>query len=122
MGELAEDVIEQGPGFMRAQLSEVGGKYDLTCSHLLVQAVGQCSGVGFYFRAKYGDWEFETEDEHGYPFPEGDPRRFARVHLRHGEAGSNEYRVGRPHSPTVPGRVVERPCLTRSGPGPLQSP
>jgi hypothetical protein len=32
--------------------------------------------VAFYFRAKNGRWEFETEDEVGHPFPENDPRRF----------------------------------------------
>jgi hypothetical protein len=78
MGELAEDIIEQTLGLLRVELPEVGGEYELTCSPFLVQAVGQCSGVDFYFRAKYGEWEFETEDEQGHPFHEGDSRRFTR--------------------------------------------
>lgn len=79
MWELAEDVLEQAPGLLRVQFPEVGGDYELTCSPALVQAVGRCCDVDFYFRAKYGEWEFESEDEHGRPFPEGDLRRFARA-------------------------------------------
>ena len=78
MSELAEEVVERAPGLLRVSLPEVGGSYELTCSPLLVQAVGDCDGVDFYFRAKYEEWEFETEDERGHPFPEGDPRRFVR--------------------------------------------
>jgi hypothetical protein len=79
MGELAEEIIEQTPYVLRVQLPEVGGEYELTCSCSLVQAVGQCSGMDFYFRAKHSRWEFETEDQHGHPFPEKDSRRFTRL-------------------------------------------
>ena len=78
MGQIAEDIIEQSASLLRVQLPEVAGEYELTCSPLLVQAVGHCSGVDFCFRAKHGNWEFETEDEQGHPMPEGDSRRFAR--------------------------------------------
>ena len=76
MVELTEEVVEEGPSHLRAKLPDVAGEYELTCSPFLVQAVGKCCGVDFYFRAKYGEWEFETWDEHGHLFPEGDPRRF----------------------------------------------
>ena len=78
MGELAEEMVERGPGLLRVKLPEVSGKYELTCSPALVQAVGSCAGVDFYFRAKYEEWEFETEDEQGHPFLDGDPRQFVR--------------------------------------------
>jgi hypothetical protein len=78
VGELIEEIIEQDGCLRRVNLPEVGGDYELTCSPVLVQAVGSTCGVDFYFRAKYGEWEFETEDKHGHPFPEGDPRRFVR--------------------------------------------
>ena len=76
MAEFAEEVIEQAPGLLRVRLPAVDGEYELTYSPSLVQAVGECSGVDFCFHAKHGSWEFETEDEHGHCFPEGDPRRF----------------------------------------------
>jgi hypothetical protein len=76
MAELAEEIMEQAPSLLRVKLPEVDGEYELTCSPCLVQAVGECSGVDFYLRAKHGRWEFETEDEQGHPFPEKDPRRF----------------------------------------------
>jgi hypothetical protein len=79
MAELAEEIIERSPGLLRVKLPEAGGEYELTCSPSLVQAVGECAGVNFYFRAKYGNWEFETENQHGHAFPEGDPRRFALI-------------------------------------------
>lgn len=77
MVELAEELVEEGPSHLRVKLPEVDGDYQLTCSPALVQAAGKCCGVNFYLRAKYGKWEFETEDEHGHPYPLGDPRRFA---------------------------------------------
>jgi hypothetical protein len=73
---ITENVIEQKPGLLRVDLPDCDGSYELTCSPLLVQAVGDCFGIAFYFGAKHGDWEFETEDEVGHPFPEGDARRF----------------------------------------------
>ena len=78
LGELTEDIVERGSGLLRVKLPEVGGEYELTCSPSLVQAVGSCAGVDFYFRAKYEEWEFETEDERGHPFPDSDARRFIR--------------------------------------------
>lgn len=80
MIELAEEIVEKTPHFLRVRLPEVGGGYELTCSPEMVQAVGTCDEVNFYFRAKYQEWVFETEDEHGHPFPVGDLRQF----LRHG--------------------------------------
>jgi hypothetical protein len=79
MAELAEEIIERTAGLLRVKLPEADGEYELTCSPSLVQAVGECAGVNFYFRAKYGNWEFETEDQHGHAFPKGDPTRFALI-------------------------------------------
>jgi hypothetical protein len=73
---LVEEVIEQDPGLLRVTFPEAGGGYELTCSPDFAQAVGDCCGVDFYFRAKYGKWEFETEDKQGHAFPEGDPHHF----------------------------------------------
>ncbi len=73
---LTEQVIEQKPGFLRVAFPEVDCQYKLTCDWLLVQASGECCGVAFYFRAKYGEWEFETQDERGGPFPTCDSRYF----------------------------------------------
>ena len=75
MAGLLEEVIEQGPGLLRVSLPEVDGEYELTCSLILSQAVGTCLGVDSYFRVKHGEWEFETQNEQGHPFPEGDPRQ-----------------------------------------------
>jgi hypothetical protein len=86
MIELTEEVVERTHHLLRVRLPEVDGEYELTGSPLLVQAVGDGLGVDFYLRAKNGKWEFETEDEHGHPFPEGDPRRF----IRRGKYDGNE--------------------------------
>lgn len=62
---------------------------ELTCSTFLVQATGDCCGVDFCFWAKHGEWEFEAVDEHGQPFPIGDPRRFVRrEHYDENEPGA----------------------------------
>jgi len=74
---LDEEIVEQGPGRLRVSLPEVGGGYELTSSRPMAQATGDCCGVRFYFRAKHGEWEFETEDDHGHSFPAGDARAFA---------------------------------------------
>ena len=76
--ELQEDILESRPGFHRASFPEVGGGYELTASWPLVQAVGDFDGIDFYFRAKYGEWEFQTEDKQGHLFPEGHPSYFVR--------------------------------------------
>ena len=76
--ELQGNVLESRPDFHRASFTKVGGGYELTASWALVQAIGDFAGIDFYFRAKYGEWEFETEDEHGHAFPEGHPNRFVR--------------------------------------------
>jgi hypothetical protein len=65
--ELTEEVVEEGHNQLRVRLPDVDGEYELTCSPFLVQAVGKCCGVDFSFRAKFGEWEFETEDGHGHP-------------------------------------------------------
>jgi hypothetical protein len=93
MVELTEEIIEQAPGLLRVKLPDVGGEYELTCSPVLVQAVGKCAGVDFYFRAKHGRWEFETEDEFGHSFAENDPLRFKLTdrsdHKKPGAMGMN---------------------------------
>ena len=76
--ELQEEILESRAGLHRAAFPEVGGGYELTASWHLVQAVGDCSGIDFYFRAKHGEWEFETEDKQGHAFPEGHPNHFVR--------------------------------------------
>ncbi|MFO0959014.1 MAG: hypothetical protein U0800_16565 [Isosphaeraceae bacterium] len=76
MVELAEEMVEQTPGFLRVRLPEVEGEYELTCSSSLVQAVGECCEVDFYFRAKHGYWQFVTQDKQGHSFPVKDLRRF----------------------------------------------
>src|SRR5262245_61182002 len=73
---LTEEITEEREGYRKVNLPEIDGYYELTCSACLVQALGACSGIAFYFRAKYGEWEFETHDEHGHPFAPGDARRF----------------------------------------------
>ena len=78
MIELEEQILETRPGYHRATFPQVGGGYELTASWPLVQAVGDFCGVDFYFRAKYGQWEFQTEDKHGYAFPEAHPNYFVR--------------------------------------------
>lgn len=78
VSELQEDILESRAGVHRACFPEVGGDYELTADWSLVQAVGDIAGIDFYFRAKHGRWEFETEDKQGHPFPEGDPNHFVR--------------------------------------------
>jgi hypothetical protein len=74
---LDEAILEQGPGILRVSFPEVGGGYELKSSRPMAQAMGDCCGVKFYFRAKHGEWEFETEDVRGQPFPAADARAFA---------------------------------------------
>ncbi|QDT48179.1 hypothetical protein Pan258_22190 [Symmachiella dynata] len=76
--ELKEDIIESRPGFHHASFSEVGGGYELTTSWPTAQAVGEFDGIDFYFRAKYGEWEFQTENKEGHLFPEEHPNYFVR--------------------------------------------
>lgn len=78
MLELKEEILESRPGVYRACFPEVGGEYELTADWSVVQAVGDVAGIDFYFRAKHGRWEFETEDSQGHPFPEGHPNHFVR--------------------------------------------
>jgi hypothetical protein len=75
---LEESILERRPGFQRASFPEVGGGYELTAQWPLVQAAGDFAGIDFYFRAKHGEWEFETEDKVGHSFPPGDPNHFVR--------------------------------------------
>ena len=76
--EVREDILESSRGLHRASFPEVGGGYELTASSSLVQAVGDFDGIDFYFRAKYGEWEFQTEDKQGHSFPGGHANFFVR--------------------------------------------
>ena len=71
------DHREVRPGFWNVTFLNVKGGYELTGPHP-VQAVGSIAGVDFYFRAKSGHWEFETNDERGWLFPIDDKRGFQR--------------------------------------------
>jgi hypothetical protein len=57
--------------------SNVDGEYELTGPYP-VQAVGPVQNVDFLFTAKYNSWEFETNDEKGWLFPDADNRAFQR--------------------------------------------
>jgi hypothetical protein len=76
--ELQEDILESRPGLYRASFPQVGGGYELTACWPLVQAVGDFNGIDFYFRAKGGEWEFQTENKQGHLFPDGHPNHFLR--------------------------------------------
>ncbi|QDU42645.1 hypothetical protein Mal52_11120 [Symmachiella dynata] len=76
MIRLQEEIIESRPGFHRASFPEVGGEYELTTSWPMAQAFGEFDGIDFYFRAKYGAWEFETENKQGHSFPNEHPNYF----------------------------------------------
>lgn len=76
--ELQVHILESGPGFQRASFQDVGGGYELTVVRPLAQAVGDFAGIDFYFRAKDGEWEFETQDKQGHAFPAEDPNHFVR--------------------------------------------
>ena len=75
---LQETIIEDRPDFRRVEFTDAGGGYELTCDWHLAQAVGAFKGIQFYFRAKHGEWEFETEDEFGHSYPPNDLRNFVR--------------------------------------------
>ena len=66
--ELQEEIVESRLGFHQATFPEVGGGYELTVSYNLAQAVGDFDGIDFYFRAKGGVWEFQTESKDGQFF------------------------------------------------------
>lgn len=78
MNELLENILETRPGFHRASFPQVGGGYELTASLSLVQAVGDFDGIDFSFRAKYGTWEFQTENKEGHVFSEEHPNYYVR--------------------------------------------
>lgn len=76
--ELEEEMLESGTGVHRASFLDVEGEYELTTGWPITQAVGNLEGVDFYFRAKNGEWEFQTVDKNGHSFPGGHPYYFVR--------------------------------------------
>ncbi|MFT3882433.1 MAG: hypothetical protein QM703_22625 [Gemmatales bacterium] len=78
MPELREDILEARTGLHRVFFTEVRGGYELTASWHLVQAVGDLNEIGFYFRAKHGEWKFETQDKQGHVFHNEHPNHFVR--------------------------------------------
>jgi hypothetical protein len=78
MHELEEQLLESRPDYHRAAFVEVGGEYELTGGWPLVQAVGDFDGIAFGFRAKHGEWTFETETSAGHLFPMDHPHYFIR--------------------------------------------
>ena len=80
MFPLREHVERESEYVRCAKFLDVEGSYELEITPgYFAQAVGSCCGVDFYFRGKYGEWEFETQNEVGHPFPPDDPFRFSRT-------------------------------------------
>lgn len=78
MFSLCEQVERETEYSRCAKFTEVEGSYELEVTPgYFAQAVGTCCGVNFYFRGKYGEWEFETETEAGHPFPADHPFHFS---------------------------------------------
>jgi hypothetical protein len=80
MTPLQERIDQEGECLRRATLVDIQGDYELTVTpDYFAQGVGSICGVDFYFGAKYGDWEFETQDQFGHAYAATHPLWFRRT-------------------------------------------
>ncbi len=71
-------IDKQDEGIWIIRFANDAGEYELT-GPWPVQAVGTIHSIYFVFHAARDQWEFETENEVGHPFPSNDGRAFQRI-------------------------------------------